>query len=268
LARLALGAGEIDAAGYTVIRLLSGTVALLAIFASTKPRNPPNIDAPANSKGSWLAAAMLFAYAVTFSYAYITLDTGTGALILFGAVQITMILVSVMTGIRPKPAEWFGLVLAFGGFVYLILPGLSTPSALGFALMTISGIAWGLYTLQGQKSKDPLADTAFNFVRTTPLVLIVLLFTIGQVHFTLTGVLLAVLSGAITSGVGYTLWYAALTSLSTTRAAVLQLLVPVLAAIGGVVFVAEPLTLRLIVSTMFILSGILLVVLARRASQT
>ena len=259
LARMALSDGAIDAAGYTIVRLLAGAVVLAVLLGVTRPASGTQ------SKGSWAGGIALFVYAITFSYAYITLATGTGALILFGAVQITMILVTVITGHRPSLIEWCGLGLAFGGFVYLVLPGISTPSATGFFLMTISGVAWGAYTLLGRGSKNPLSDTAYNFLRTLPLVLIVLVVTFANLDFSLRGVVLAALSGGIASGIGYSLWYQALGGLSATQAAVLQLLVPVIAAFGGVIFVSEPITWRLTIAAILILAGILLVVLSRRA---
>lgn len=206
---------------------------------------------------------MLFLYAVTFSFAYVTLDTGTGALILFGSVQITMILLSLISGDRLHMSEWVGLTIAFMGFVYLILPEVTTPSAMGFLLMTMAGIAWGIYTLKGRGSESPLMDTAYNFLRTTPLVIILAIISIKNLHYTTEGILLAVLSGGIASGIGYTIWYIALAGLSATQAAVVQLLVPVIAAIGGVIFVNELVTLQLAMSSMMILGGILMVVLGR-----
>jgi len=206
---------------------------------------------------------MLFLYAITFSYAYISLDTGTGALILFGSVQITMILLSLLSGTRLPFTEWAGVTIAFTGFVYLILPGVTTPSTIGFLLMTIAGIAWGIYTLKGRGSKSPLMDTAYNFLRTTPLVVLLVILTINNVNYSSEGILLALLSGGITSGIGYTIWYIALGGLSSTQAAVLQLLVPVIAALGGVIFVSEAITSRLIISATMVLGGILMVVLGR-----
>ena len=206
---------------------------------------------------------MLFIYAVTFSFAYVTLDTATGALILFGSVQTTMILLSLLSGNRLHISEWVGVVLAFIGFVYLILPSVVTPSVIGFILMSISGAAWGVYTLKGRSSKNPLIDTTFNFLRTIPLIIILAIFTIRTINLSPEGILLAALSGGIASGIGYTLWYAALGGLSATQAAVLQLLVPIIAAIGGVIFVSEIITLRLTISAIMILGGISIVVLGR-----
>ncbi|MDB4002177.1 DMT family transporter [Oceanospirillaceae bacterium] len=257
LCRLALGENAIDAASFTTIRLLSGVIMLLIVAMITSKRSSNG------ARGSWLAASMLFIYAVTFSYGYISLDTGTGALILFGAVQITMIIVSVFSGKRLHYSEWLGLFIAFSGFVYLIIPSITTPSLIGFILMTTSGVAWGFYTLVGKSSQQPLSDTAYNFLRTTPFFLVLLMFTFQGAHITLPGLLLAVLSGAITSGLGYAVWYVALGGLSVTQAAVVQLFVPVIAAIGGVIFTNELITLRLIESSALVLGGIFTVFLGR-----
>ena len=257
LCRLALGERTIDASSFTVIRLLSGAMVLLAII-SIKSNKTDSF-----TKGSWSAGLLLFLYAIAFSFAYITLDTGTGALILFGSVQITMILLSLISGDRLHITEWAGVTIAFIGFVYLILPGVTTPSAIGFLLMIVAGIAWGIYTLKGRSSDDPLMDTAYNFLRTLPLVIILAIITVKNAHYSYQGVLLAVLSGGITSGIGYAIWYIALGGLSATQAAVVQLLVPVIAAFGGIIFVSEAVTIRLTVSATMILGGILMVVLGR-----
>lgn len=206
---------------------------------------------------------MLFLYAVCFSFAYVSLDTGTGALVLFGSVQITMIIVSIVSGHRLHISEWVGMLVAFGGFVYLVLPGVSTPSFLSFVLMTVSGMAWGFYTLRGKSSAYPLGDTAYNFARTIPFVIILLLITSQTLQLSWEGIILAVISGAVASGLGYTVWYMALGGLSVTEAAVVQLSVPVIAAIGGIVFVSEAITVRLLFSAVMILGGILIVVLGR-----
>ena len=189
LCRLALGRETIDASSFTIIRLLSGAVVLLAII------NISGRKTGSSAKGSWPASLMLFLYAITFSFAYITLDTGTGALILFGSVQITMILLSVISGNRLHITEWVGITIAFTGFVYLILPGVTTPSAIGFLLMTTAGIAWGIYTLKGRDSKSPLMDTAYNFLRTVPFVIILVIVTIKNANYSIEGILLAALSG-------------------------------------------------------------------------
>jgi len=256
LCRFALGMGSIDAAGFTCIRLVSGAATLFLILILRT-----NVSFTA-TRGGWLAGLMLFLYAISFSYAYLDLDTGTGALILFGAVQITMICISIINGDKLLIVEWIGLAIAFLGLVYLVLPGVSAPSPAGFLLMAMAGIAWGIYTLIGRGSDKPLADTAFNFIRSIPLVIVVAFITFHDFHFTTNGVTLAFVSGAITSGLGYTVWYAALRDLSTTQAAVAQLAVPIIAALGGVIFMAESITLRLGLSAIMVLGGIFIVVMA------
>lgn len=257
LCRLALGNGTIDASSFTGIRLLSGAFTLFIII-SLKGGSKE-----ASSKGSWTAGLVLFLYAITFSYAYLSVDTGTGALILFGSVQITMIMLSLVSGTRLHLIEWSGVIIAFTGFIYLILPDITTPSVNGFILMTVSGISWGIYTLKGRSSKNPLMDTTYNFLRTIPFVALLAIFTMQNMNYSAEGIILALISGGITSGVGYTIWYIALGGLSSTQAAVLQLSVPVIAAIGGVLFVSEEVTTRLIISTVIVLSGILMVVLGK-----
>ena len=258
--RLALGERSIDASSFTVIRLFSGAVVLLMIMKLFGDKDE------SGSKGSWGATSMLFIYASTFSFAYLSLDTGTGALILFGAVQLTMITIALISGDRLHLAEWIGVSIAFGGFVFLVLPTVTTPSFVGFALMTIAGVAWGVYTLMGRRSKSPLSDTTYNFTRTLPLIVVMGLFFIQNASLTQKGVILAVLSGAIASGIGYTIWYVALGGLSATVAALAQLLVPVIAALGGVVFVSESLSIRFLLSAAMILGGISLVVFGKRFS--
>lgn len=237
---------------------MSGALFLLLIlqFRKNQLKN--------SSKGSWTAGLMLFLYAITFSLAYISLDTGTGALILFGAVQITMFLGSIFKGHRLQIIELLGAIIAFCGFIYLIFPGVTAPSPIGFSLMTIAGISWGIYTLLGHKSQYPLLDTSYNFFRTIPLVTILFLFTINLGHYSFEGILLAILSGGIASGVGYTIWYFALRELTSIQASIVQLLVPVIAAFGGILFISESITLRLFLSSVLILSGILFVILTTK----
>jgi drug/metabolite transporter (DMT)-like permease len=254
----------IDAGSFTAIRLISGIVALLIILQLTKSSSKSVSSDKPQARGSWFAAAMLFIYAAGFSYAYISLETGTGALILFGVVQMTMIAVSIYSGNRLHYTEWLGVAFAFIGFVYLMLPGVSAPSLHGLILMTFAGVAWGYYTLAGKGSKDPLGDTSFNFLRTLPFVIVLIVLNFDKIYLTEQGIYLAIASGAITSGMGYTIWYIALRSLQTMQAAVLQLLVPVIAALGGVLFVDELLTTRIIVSALLILGGILLVVVGKK----
>lgn len=265
LCRLALGNGAIDASSFTGIRLFSGAVALFIILSikSKTKGNIKKINQEVTSKGSWMASFTLFIYAITFSYAYLSVDTGTGALILFGSVQITIILLSLISGTRLHFIEWSGVIVAFTGFIYLILPNITTPSINGFILMTVSGISWGIYTLKGRSSKNPLMDTTYNFLRTTPFVALLAVLTVQSANLSPEGILLALISGAITSGLGYTIWYIALGGLSSTQAAVIQLSVPVIAAIGGVIFVSEPITTRLIIAATIVLSGILMVVLGK-----
>ncbi len=257
LCRLALGEKTIDAFNFTIIRLLSGAIILSVILQFNGKKNN------SSTKGSWFATIMLFLYAAPFSFAYISLDTGTGALILFGAVQITMILLSLTSGNKLHVTEWIGVTIAFFGFVYLVLPGVSTPSVTGFFLMTMAGVAWGIYTLKGRSSLNPLADTTHNFVRTIPLVIILAVITYQNAHISSKGILLAILSGGLASGIGYTIWYMALGGLSVTQAAVVQLSVPVIAALGGVIFVSEKISLRLTFSALLILGGIFMVVLGK-----
>jgi drug/metabolite transporter (DMT)-like permease len=260
LCRAALGDGSIDAASFTVIRLVSGAATLLLLL---KLSSPAVTHSSAKAPGSWVAALMLFVYAVAFSFAYISLDTGSGALILFGAVQLTMILSALIAGDRLHPLEWTGLLLAFAGFVYLVLPGVTAPPLGGFVLMAVAGIAWGRYTLLGRGSNAPLADTAFNFARSLPLLIPLGLLALIDSHWSLKGVMLATISGALASGVGYTVWYIALRGLAVSQAAVVQLTVPVLAAICGVIFVSEVISLRLMVASVMILGGVSLVVFGR-----
>lgn len=258
--RLALGESSIDASSFTVIRLFSGALALLIIVKLFGEKEQ------SDSKGSWSGASMLFLYAATFSFAYVSLATATGALILFGAVQFTMITVALISGDRLSLGEWAGVLVAFAGFIFLVMPMVTTPSLRGFVLMTTAGIAWGIYTLMGRQSKSPLSDTTYNFIRTLPLVIVMGLIFIQNAALTPRGVILAVLSGAVASGVGYTIWYIALGGLSATLAALAQLLVPVIAALGGIVFVSEPISFRFILSALMVLGGIALVVYGKQYS--
>ncbi|MCH8531063.1 MAG: DMT family transporter [Saccharospirillum sp.] len=261
LTRLALSEPSIDATSFTGARLVSGALMLLAIMVVRHRRfNHQWVLA-----GSWRSATLLFVYAAAFSFAYIQLETATGALILFGTVQLTMIGVSLWQGLRLRGLEQLGIVVALASFLYLVLPGLATPSVTGFLLMTISGLAWAGYTLAGRHSTQPLTDTTANFVRAAPLVLVLYLPFAGDILIGSRGFWLAVASGALASGVGYALWYAALPALSRVQAGILQLLVPLLAAWGGVVFVAEPLSLRLILAAAGLLGGVALVLVRKQA---
>lgn len=261
LCRMALATGEIDAAGFTAVRLVSGAVTLAAlILVSGKTLNIAK-------NGNWRSAFLLFAYAITFSFAYLGLTTATGALILFGCVQLTMFGVSLYGGVRPRAVEWTGLVVAFGGLIYLILPGLAAPPLMSAVLMAAAGLAWGLYTLRGKGSVQPLADTTGNFVRSVPMVLAVGFVFLPSVQMSARGFVLAVVSGAVASGIGYSVWYAALKYHTASRAAVLQLSVPVIAAVGGIVLLAESASLRLGISGVLILGGIGLTLMPRLAES-
>jgi drug/metabolite transporter (DMT)-like permease len=259
LCRLALQQPLIDAASFGAIRLASGALMLALIVRWRQPRREP-------VKADWLAAATLFLYVACFSFAYLTLSAGTGALTLFGAVQITMFVVGLRVGERFSPLSWFGVALAAAGLVYLVSPGLSAPAPEGAALMALAGVAWGIYSLRGRGVADPLRSTAGNFVRAVPFALAVSIAFLADFHAAPAGVALAVISGAVTSGIGYAIWYAALRGLNATRAATVQLSVPVIAALGGVLLLSEPITFRLLASSAATLGGIALV-LSQRAAR-
>ena len=255
LCRLALSRAEIDPASFTTIRLVSGAAALWMLAAVLNPRSGP--------AGNWASAAALAAYAVAFSYAYVSLEAGVGALLLFGAVQTTMILAAVRGGERTSSQEWAGLVAALAGLVYLVSPGLAAPPPFGAALMVTAGVAWGLYTLRGRRSVAPVLVTAGNFARSAPMVLAVsgaALLSGGTVRATPVGIGLALASGVLSSGFGYVVWYAALRHLTAVRAATVQLVVPVLGAVGGILLLGESLSPRLALAAVLILGGIAIAV--------
>jgi len=256
LCRLALRGGEADAAGFTMVRLASGAITLLLISLVTRKTNV--------RAGSWLSALWLAAYAICFSLAYLGLTAGTGALILFGSVQLTMLAVAIARGERPPMLEWLGIAIAIGGLVYLVLPGLAAPALSSSLLMAAAGASWAFYTLRGKKSNDPLVDTTGNFVRTLVVVPIMAFAFWANLHLTPQGTLLAVLSGAVASGIGYSVWYAALKHHTAARAAVLQLSVPVIAAVIGVFFLAEVANVRLVVAGTLILGGIACAILGKK----
>lgn len=258
LCRLALGPREIDAASFSLVRLASGATMLLLIRAATAPRT--RAAAP---RTPWLSGLLLFLYAAPFSFAYVSLGAGTGALILFACVQATMLVGAIRSGERFNWLERAGLATALAGLTYLVFPGLSAPSPLGSALMAIAGISWGLYSLVGRNSADPIGDTTRNFVRSVPFAVLVTMAALKTSRLSAHGVLLATASGALASGLGYTLWYAALRGLTGLRAATVQLLVPVLAATGGVLFLSEPITLRLVIAAILILGGVAIVIAGR-----
>ena len=251
--RFALGKGGMDAGTFTLIRLVSGAI-VLGILSGRHAFQQPVTD----GGKPWAMPLMLALYALFFSYAYVNLSTGTGALILFGAVQTTMITAGVLAGERPG-LRILGMATALMGLIYLVFPGLSAPSPLGAFLMTLAGISWGIYSLLGKQVLNPVAATAFNFIWAVPLVIAPIFFLSG---FTLptnlngSGFWAAILSGTLASGIGYVIWYAAIKGLSAGRAASVQLTVPVIAAAGGILFLAEPFSLRLFISSAVILSGV------------
>ncbi len=257
LARLALAGGTTDAGLYTGVRLLSGTLVLAGLILLRRHGLRPVLEA-----GSWVGAGGLCAYALAFSYAYIALGAGTGALILFASVQFTMLGWSVHKGEMPGPAEWLGIGVALLAFGFLVWPGLSAPDPVAAGLMMLAGISWAVYSLVGRGSSSPLLDTAGNFLRSAPLAL--LLIGLGLLHplGDWRGLLWAVLSGAVASGLGYAVWYAALPGLQRKQAAIVQLCVPALAAIGGVAFLGETPTARLLICSLAILGGVLLAIIA------
>jgi len=259
LCRLALRATEIDAASFTSIRLISGAV-VLGLIASFFRRNNAR-------EGNWPSAFALFAYAACFSFAYISLTAATGALLLFGAVQATMIGHGLLSGEQLRGQQVIGLVLALAGLVYLMLPGLSAPPLGGSLLMLISGVAWGVYSLRGKSAADPICASSGNFIRASLFTLLlsgVYLFSKDSgMKIDLVGIAYAIASGALASGLGYALWYSVLPSLKATNAATIQLSVPVITAFGGILFLGESLTLRFALASLAILGGIALVFISK-----
>lgn len=265
LCRLALVDARIDPASFGLLRLASGALVLTLIV---RWRAGAGAGAGVAARGvvDWLAASMLFAYVALFSFAYLSLSASVGALILFGAVQLTMIGAGLRAGERFAPAAWAGLAVAIGGLVYLVSPGLTAPSAGGAASMALAGMAWGVYSLRGRGVADALAATASNFTRAVLPALALSLVTIAYAAADGVGIALAIASGALTSGIGYVIWYAALRGLTAMRAASVQLSVPPIAALGGVLVLSEPLTSRLVAASAAILGGIAVVLLVRGRS--
>lgn len=255
LCRLALRDTPIDAGSFTGVRLLSGAVMLWLIVRLRH-------GAVAGS-GNWPSAVALFAYAAGFSFAYLSLTAATGALLLFGAVQLTMIGRGLATGERINRIQFAGLLLACGGLIWLLLPGLETPPLGGSLLMIGAGIAWGVYSLRGRGAGDPTQVTAGNFLRSVPIAAGLGALGIGGTSLDAAGIGYAVASGALASGIGYAIWYSVLPGLGATTAATVQLSVPVIAALGGVVLLGESLTLRLVLASAAILGGIALVIKSR-----
>jgi drug/metabolite transporter (DMT)-like permease len=256
LCRLALAQTRIDAASFTAIRLMSGALMLAIVIRLVGHVRP--------GRGNWTSALALFAYAAGFSFAYLSLPAASGALLLFGAVQATMIGVGIWRGERLNRAQLAGLLLAFSGLVGLLLPGLSAPPLRGSLLMLAAGVAWGVYSLRGRGAGDPTKVTAGNFARAVPLSLLLSALMARSVTLDPAGVVYACASGALASGLGYAIWYMALPALKATSAAAVQLSVPVIAALGGAVLLREPLTLRLVLASAAILGGIALVIFRPR----
>ncbi len=260
LCRLALGPKLIDAASFTTIRVTSGAVTLGVIMLLRRS------SALRRRSADWRSVISLVTYMVFFSFAYLSLGAGTGALILFSAVQLTMFTFALRGGEHFTFLSWAGLTMAIAGLIYLVSPGVTAPDPFGAILMAIAGAAWGLYSLIGRATDDPLAATARNFIYSVPLTVIVSLLFLSSFSVSSRGLVLAVASGAFASGCGYVIWYAALPGLTATRAATVQLSVPVIAAFGGVAFISEEITVRLVVASAATLGGVA-VVLAQRATR-
>jgi drug/metabolite transporter (DMT)-like permease len=258
LCRVALKQTSTDAASFTFVRIFSGAVALWIIM---KMRGAAWKEA-----GNWSSALALFAYAAAFSFAYNSLSAGTGALLLFGAVQATMILWGFRRGERLHTIQIVGLVVAVTGVVVLLLPGLSAPPLSGSILMLGAGVAWGIYSLRGKVEKNPVSSTAGNFLRAVPLAAIVSIMLLPWARLDRPGIGYAVISGAIASGLGYVIWYAALSGLKAASAATVQLSVPVLAATGGILLLGEPITFRYLVASIAVLGGIALVIIEKNSA--
>ena len=259
LCRAALKHTSIDAASFTTIRLISGA---LMLWLVVRVRSGTH-----SGSGNWLSAFALFVYAAGFSFAYVSLPAATGALLLFGAVQATMIVHGIWAGERMQKLQLLGLVLALAGLVGLLLPGLSAPPVIGSLLMLGAGVAWGVYSLRGRGAGDPTRVTAGNFLRAVPIAAALSVIMFDRTSLDSAGFWYAVASGALASGIGYAIWYTALPALKAAKAATVQLSVPVIAALGGIVLLGEPLTLRLVLSSAAILGGIALVILEKRQAS-
>ena len=260
LCRAAFTSSQIDAASFTSIRIAAGALALGLIVRLRGGRQAP--------AGSWPSALALFAYAAAFSFAYLSLSAATGALLLFGAVQATMIGFGLWRGERLRPWQALGLVCALGGLIGLLLPGLSAPPLQGAGLMLVAGIAWGVYSLRGKGSGDPLRVTAGNFLRAVVFATALSIAMIPWASLDAAGIGYVIASGAVTSGIGYAIWYTALPGLKATSAATVQLSVPVITAVGGIALLGEAATLRLLLASLAILGGITLVIIEKRPDRT
>jgi drug/metabolite transporter (DMT)-like permease len=275
LCRAALKQTNIDAATFTFVRIFSGAVALWLLMKARRRTvvdrtATPLVESFSRSSlvtrhssllhGNWLSALALFAYAAGFSFAYTGLSAGTGALLLFGAVQATMILWGLHKGERLSAIQIVGFIVAVTGLVVLLFPGLSAPPLIGSILMLGAGVAWGIYSLRGKEEQNPAGATAGNFVRAVPLATVVSIAFVPWAHVNPVGVMYAIISGAIMSGLGYVIWYSALAGLKSASAAIVQLSVPVLAATGGILLLGEPITLRYMLASVAVLGGIAIVV--------
>lgn len=279
LCRWALAGQQIDPLSFTLIRLLSGALMLLILYKvferkKAGPLFSLQCNTPSTRSGKWkpwfslFEPFLLFTYALGFSFAYLSLDTGIGALVLFAAVQISMIGLNILKGDQPNPCQWLGIIVSFSGFIYLLLPTLSSPSLLGFILMTVAGVSWGIYSLRAKEanafSDSPLARSARNFIWAVPFSIIIMLIGVllsgsSQIKVMIDGVYFAVISGAITSGIGYAIWYQVLKQLNATLASVSQLLVPVIATAMGIIILGEEINQHFILATLMVLGGVVLV---------
>ncbi len=277
LCRLALKDTHIDAASFTSIRIVSGALTLWMIVRLRRGGYrrswrlgalPTSLWGTHGAGGSWPSAFALFAYAACFSFAYINLPAATGALLLFGAVQATMIGYGLWTGERLRVLQTLGLICASGGLVGLMLPGISAPPLFSSMLMLSAGIAWGVYSLRGKGTTDATGATMGNFLRAVPFAIALSAMVLPWMSLDRDGVCYAIASGALTSGIGYAIWYTALRGLKATSAAAVQLSVPVFAAIGGIAFLGESISLRLLIASTAILGGIALVIVETPGKRT
>ncbi len=264
LCRLALKNTTIDAATFTFVRIFSGAVTLSLLVKMRSTSTVETVQNRRTFRGNWASALVLFIYAAAFSFAYNSLSAGTGALLLFGAVQATMILWGLRKGESLHARQLVGLAIAVIGLVVLLLPGISAPPFRGLILMLGAGIAWGIYSLRGKGEKNPASATAGNFLRAVPFAATISIILLPRMRLDSLGIGYALVSGAITSGFGYVIWYSALPGLKATSAATVQLSVPVLTAIGGILLLGEPLTLRFLLASFAVLGGIALVVVEKQ----
>ena len=255
LCRLALRQTSIDPATFTLVRILSGAIALWLVMQMRREKS--------GKAGNWLSAFALFAYAAAFSFAYLQLPAGTGALLLFGAVQATMISWGLRKGEHLDAIQVVGVIVAITGLTVLLVPGLSAPPLFDSVIMLIAGIAWGIYSLRGRGEKHPVGATAGNFLRAVPFAVVLIVVGRPWIKLDASGVFYAALSGAITSGLGYVIWYRALPGLRAASAATVQLSVPVLAATGGIILLGERISLRYVLASLAVLGGIALIVIEK-----